>query len=44
MVWKKIPKSKVSEKDIQQGAIYGLYIIVGLGVLAWLVQHFQYIG
>ena len=44
MVWKKIPKSKVSEKDIQQGAIYGLYIIVGLGVLAWLIQHFQYIG
>ena len=44
MVWKKIPKSKVSQKEIQQGAIYGLYIIVGLGVLAWLVQHFQYIG
>ena len=44
MVWKKIPKSKVSEKDIQQGAIYGLYIIVGLGVLAWLIEHFQYIG
>ena len=44
MVWKKIPKSKVSEKDIQKTAIYGLYIIVGLGVLAWLTQHFTYIG
>ena len=44
MVWKKIPKSKISDKEIQQSAIYGLYIIVGLGVLAWFIQHFQYIG
>ena len=44
MVWKKIPKSKVSEKDILKGAIYGLYIIVGLGVLAWLIEHFTWIG
>ena len=44
MVWKKIPKSEVSQKDIQKSAIYGLYFIVGLGVLAWLIQHFQYIG
>ena len=44
MVWNKIPKSKVSEKEIQQGALYGLYLIIGLGVLAWFVQHFQYIG
>mgnify|MGYP001207310484 CR=1 FL=1 len=44
MVWKKIPKSKVSEKEIQQGALYGLYFIVGLGVLAWFIQHFTYIG
>jgi hypothetical protein len=44
MVWKKIPKSKISEKEIQQGALYGLYLIVGLGVLAWFIQHFKYIG
>ena len=44
MVWKKIPKKEVSQKDIQKGAIYGLYIIVGLVVLAWLTQHFTYIG
>ena len=44
MVWKKIPKKEVSQKDIQKSAIYGLYIIVGLGVLAWLTQYFQYIG
>ena len=44
MVWKKIPKKEVSQKDIQKSAIYGLYIIVGLGVLAWLTQHFTYIG
>ena len=44
MVWKKIPKKEVSQKDIQQTALYGLYLIVGLGVLAWLLEHFQYIG
>ena len=44
MVWKKIPKKEVSQKDIQKSAIYGLYIIVGLGVLAWITQHFTYIG
>ena len=44
MVWKKLPETKISKEDYQQGAIYGLYIIVGLGVLAWLTQHFQYIG
>ena len=44
MVWKKIPKKEVSQKDIQQTALYGLYLIIGLGVLAWLLEHFQYIG
>ena len=44
MVLRKIPKAKLTKKEYQQGAIYGLYIIVGLGVLAWLTQHFQYIG
>ena len=44
MVWKKIEKSKISEKEIQQGALYGLYLIIILGILAWFIQHFQYIG
>ena len=44
MVWKKIPKTEATQKEIQQGALYGLYLIVGLGVLAWLTQHFEYIG
>jgi hypothetical protein len=44
MVWRKIPKAVVTKKEYQQSAIYGLYIIVGLGVLAWLIQHFKYIG
>ena len=44
MVWKKIPKSKISEKEIQQGALFGLYLIVILGVLAWLIENFTYIG
>ncbi len=44
MVWKKIPESKISEKDIQKTALYGLYFIIGLGALAWLIEHFRYIG
>jgi len=44
MVWKKIPESKISEKDIQTSALYGLYFIIGLGALAWLIEHFTYIG
>ena len=44
MVWRKIPKAVVTKKEYQQSAIYGLYIIVALGVLAWLIQHFKYIG
>ena len=38
MVWKKIPESKISEKDIQKTALYGLYFIIGLGALAWLIE------
>ena len=44
MVWKKIPETKISKKDTQQTALYGLYLIVGLGVLAWAVEHLQFIG
>ena len=38
MVWRKLPKAVVTKKEYQQSAIYGLYIIVGLGVLAWLIE------
>ena len=44
MVWKTIKESPVSKKDIQQTAIYGLYFIIGLSVLAWIIRHFSYIG
>ena len=44
MVWKKIPETKISKKDYQKGALFGLYMILGLGVLAWLIENFKYIG
>jgi len=44
MVWKKLPETKISKEEYQKGALFGLYIIVGLGVLAWLIENFTYIG
>ena len=45
MVWKISTKmKKPSKEDIQQTALNGVYIIVGLGILAWGIQHFKYIG
>ena len=44
MVWKKIPETQISKKDHQQSALYGLYFLIGLGVLAYAIEHFQYIG
>jgi len=38
MVWRKIPKAVATKKEYQQSALIGLYIIVGLGVLAWLIE------
>ena len=38
MVWRKLPKAVVTKKEYQQSALYGLYIIVGLGLLAWLIE------
>ena len=38
MVWKTIKESKVSKKDIQKTALYGLYFLVGLSILSWIVQ------
>ena len=43
MVWRKIPKVVVTKKEYQQSALYGLYIIVGLGVLAYIIEHFHII-
>ena len=44
MVWRISKKKEVTQKDIEQTALYGLILIVGLGILAWAVQHLQYIG
>jgi len=43
MVWR-ISKKEVSEEDTQQTALIGVVIIIGLGILAWSIQHLQYIG
>ena len=44
MVWKTIKELPVSKKERQIAALYGIYIILGLSVLAWIIRHFQYIG
>ena len=44
MVWKISEKKKVTEKEIQQTALYGLLMIVPLALLAWAIEHLQYIG
>ena len=44
MVWKISKKKEVTEKEIQQTALYGLILIIGLGILSWGIQHLQYIG
>ena len=44
MVWRISKKKEVTQKDIEQTALYGLVIILGLGILAWAIQHLQYIG
>ncbi len=40
MIWKQLPKTKVTKEEYQQNAICGLYIIVALGVLAWAIKYF----
>ena len=45
MVWrisKEITKKQIS--DTQKTAYYGLIMIVPLGLLAWAIEHLQYIG
>ena len=44
MVWKISKKKEVTQKEIEQTALYGLILIIGLGILSWGIQHLQYIG
>jgi hypothetical protein len=44
MVWRISKKKEVTQKDTEQTAIYGLVLIVGLGILAWAIEHLKYIG
>ena len=44
MVWRISKKKEVTQKDIEQTAIYGLVLILGLGILAWAIEHLKYIG
>jgi len=44
MVWRISKKKEVTQKDIEQTAIYGLVLIVGLGILAWAIEHLKYIA
>ena len=44
MVWRISKKREVTQKDIEQTALYGLVLIVGLGILAWAIEHLKYIG
>ena len=43
MVWK-TTKELVTKEERRQIAIYGIYFILGLSVLAWIIRNFQYIG
>jgi hypothetical protein len=44
MVWRISKKKEVTQKDIEQTALYGLILILGLGILAWAIEHLKYIG
>jgi hypothetical protein len=41
MVWKISKKKEVTQKEIEQTAIYGLVIIIGLSILAWGIEHIR---
>jgi hypothetical protein len=41
MVWRISKKKKVTQKDIEQTALYGLIMIVPLGLLAWAIEHIR---
>ena len=46
MVWRISIKKEnsPSKEDIQSTAMIGLAIVIGLGIIAWGIQHLQYIG
>ena len=45
MVWRISSKQKQpSKEEIQSTALIGLAVIIGLGIIAWGIQHLQYIG
>ena len=45
MVWRISSKQKQpSKEEIQSTAMIGLAVVIGLGIIAWAVQHLQYIG
>ena len=45
MVWRISNKKKQpSKEEIQSTAMIGLAVIIGLGIIAWGIQHLQYIG
>ena len=45
MVWRISDKSTEKERtDLQKTGLYGLLFIVPLGVIAWGIEHLQYIG
>ena len=44
MVWRTIKELPVTKEERQQVALYGIYFILGLSVLAWIIRHFTYIG
>ena len=45
MVWR-ISKERTEKEisDTQKTAYYGLLLIIPLGLLAWGIEHLQYIG
>ena len=45
MVWRISKESTEEERtDLQKTGLYGLLFIVPLGLLAWGIEHLQYIG
>ena len=44
MVWKTTKELPVSQKERQQMALYGIYFILGLSVLSWIIRNFTYTG
>lgn len=41
MVWRKIKKSRVTKAEYREGALYGIYFLIGLSLLSWAIQTIQ---